>query len=60
MPTALAVVVWPMFRKGADGKRKLYPANLILGAVIFVFIAMFVGGVIADQYPCWVGVPNCD
>ncbi len=37
-----------------------HPINLILAAVILVFIALFVVGLILDQYPCWIGVPNCD
>jgi hypothetical protein len=37
-----------------------FPLNLLLSIVIFLFIAAFIGAIIADQYPCWVGVPNCD
>jgi len=36
------------------------PGNLLLAVVILFFITMFVGGMIVDQYPCWIGVPNCD
>ena len=59
-PIALVVVAWPVLRRGADGRRTVYPINLVLSAVIFAFIAMFVGGIVVDQYPCWQGVPNCD
>ena len=37
-----------------------FPLNLLLSIVIFLFIAAFIGAIIADQYPCWIGVPNCD
>lgn len=37
-----------------------HPLNLILAIVILGFIATFVGGLIVDQFPCWMGVPNCD
>ena len=36
------------------------PINLLLAVAILFFIMMFVGGIIVDQYPCWIGVPNCD
>ncbi len=34
--------------------------NLLLAVAILFFIIMFAGGIIVDQYPCWIGVPNCD
>jgi len=37
-----------------------HPINLLLAIATFFFIAMFVGTIIVDQYPCWIGVPNCD
>lgn len=36
------------------------PVNLVLAAVVLFFITLFVGAIIVDQYPCWIGVPNCD
>lgn len=35
-------------------------ANLLVAIAAFSFVALFVGGIIVDQYPCWIGVPNCD
>jgi hypothetical protein len=37
-----------------------HPANLVVAVATFTFVAVFLGGIIVDQYPCWVGVPNCD
>jgi len=37
-----------------------YPINLVLAITILIFIVTFVGGIVVDQYPCWIGVPNCD
>ena len=37
-----------------------HPLNLALSLVAFVFLVLFAAGIIVDQYPCWVGVPNCD
>jgi hypothetical protein len=37
-----------------------HPVNLLLGIAISSFFIIFIGGFILDQYPCWMGVPNCD
>lgn len=37
-----------------------YPINFFLALAALAIIVLFVGNVIADQYPCWIGVPNCD
>jgi|GEM_PF-419008 len=44
----------------AGGSLFAHPMNLMLAVVILSFIAMLVVGLIVDQYPCWIGVPNCD
>jgi hypothetical protein len=44
----------------AGGGRFAHPVNLLLAVVILFFMTMLVGGIIVDQYPCWIGVPNCD
>jgi len=36
------------------------PANLLVAAAAFALVAFFIGAIIVDQYPCWIGVPNCD
>jgi hypothetical protein len=36
------------------------PLNLLVAAVISVLVVSFVAGIVVDQYPCWIGVPNCD
>jgi uncharacterized membrane protein YidH (DUF202 family) len=37
-----------------------HPINLILAGAILISILAVVGAIIVDQYPCWIGVPNCD
>jgi hypothetical protein len=37
-----------------------HPINLLLASIILFFILAFAGLIIVDQYPCWVGGPNCD
>lgn len=36
------------------------PLNLLIAAVLFIFVAGLVIINVIDQYPCWIGVPNCD
>jgi hypothetical protein len=42
------------------GSLLAHPVNLLLAVVILSFITILVVGLIVDQYPCWIGVPNCD
>jgi hypothetical protein len=44
----------------AGGSLLAHPLNLALAVVILSFITMLVVGLIIDQFPCWIGVPNCD
>lgn len=37
-----------------------YPVNLVIAFATLVPIVLFIGLIIVDQYPCWMGVPNCD
>ncbi len=36
------------------------PLNLLMAAMLFIFTAGLVIINVIDQYPCWIGVPNCD
>jgi hypothetical protein len=61
LPVALAVSVWPMARKGADGRRRLYVVNLALAAVIVALMAPTWGGLAEEVYRCDIlQIPNCD
>lgn len=44
----------------AGGSLYAHPLNLLVAALIVTYLALFVIGVVVDQYPCWIGVPNCD
>jgi ABC-type proline/glycine betaine transport system permease subunit len=58
---AFFVSLVPIVRNVQAGSRTTAnPINLLLAVAILFFILMFVGGIIVDQYPCWIGVPNCD
>jgi hypothetical protein len=45
-------------RVGAPAAALRYnlPLALLLGVLILVILAL----IVIDQFPCWVGVPNCD
>jgi uncharacterized membrane protein YidH (DUF202 family) len=43
-----------------DGSLTASPANLLLAIITLAAIAMVLGAIVVDQYPCWIGVPNCD
>jgi uncharacterized membrane protein YidH (DUF202 family) len=36
------------------------PVNIIIAVALFVIIVVILSAIIIDQYPCWMGVPNCD
>lgn len=58
---AVAVSAWPMVRSARAGvPLTSKPANLVVAAASLAFVLLFVFGIIVDQYPCWIGVPNCD
>ena len=61
LPVAAVITLRPVVRGLRAGNSiTANSANLLLGAAIFVFLTTIVGIFIVDQYPCWIGVPNCD
>lgn len=44
----------------AGGSLLTHPVNLILAVAALAAIVGVIGAIIVDQYPCWMGVPNCD
>ena len=58
---ALVVTLTPIVRDRRAGRPvTTHPVNLTLAAVILMFVSAFVVNIVVDQYPCWIGVPNCD
>jgi hypothetical protein len=62
LPTVAFIInLGPIVRNARAGNSlTANPVNLLLAVAILIFITVFVGGIIVDQYPCWIGVPNCD
>ena len=44
----------------AGGSITAHPVNLVLAIATLAAIVVVIGAIIVDQYPCWIGVPNCD
>jgi hypothetical protein len=58
---ALIINIAPVMRSLRD--RKGMPdrrTNVVVAAAAVIVVMMFISAIAVDQYPCWVGVPNCD
>ena len=61
LPTAFIVILAPIVRNVRAGNSIMAnPINLLLRASLLAFIAMMWTGILIDQWPCFMGVPNCD
>jgi|SRR5687767_19475 len=61
LPAAFLINFIPIARNLRAGNPiTANPVNLLLAVALFVFIAILVVTFIVDQYPCWMGIPNCD
>ena len=60
LPIAFVLNLRPMLKRdGTEGKRKLYVLNLIVGAIILLFIIMTWGSLIMESIYCLRGI-RCD
>ena len=61
LPLGFIISLVPVVRNAREGYSfAANPFNLLIAAALFIFIAWLVISFIIDQYPCWIGVPNCD
>ena len=61
LPTIFIFVTMSIVRNVRAGNNILAnPIVLMLGFILLVFIALFWAGLLIDQMPCFLGVPNCD
>jgi hypothetical protein len=58
LPFAFLVILAWLFRKGPTIERPR--AVVVLGVASLVLVAFFWTGMLIDQAPCFMGVPNCD
>jgi len=63
-PVALFTVLWllPLLLIAGGGQllRSHNKAVMVAAAAVMIVIAVFWVGLVADQMPCFLGVPNCD
>lgn len=60
LPVSFVINLLPTLkREGLEGKRKLYPANVIVGIIILVLITVTWGGLILEGIYCLQGI-RCD
>lgn len=61
LPTAFIVILVPIVRTVRAGNNILaHPITLLVRVSFLALIAMMWGGLLIDQLPCFLGVPNCD
>lgn len=61
LPTAFIITAAPIVRAiRSDGGLLAHPVTLSLRVVFLAMIAVMWVGIVQDQMPCFLGVPNCD
>ena len=61
LPTAFILILVPIVRTARAGQSLMVnPLTLLSRVALLALIAMMWGGILIDQMPCFVGVPNCD
>ncbi len=61
LPMAFIVILVPIVRTLRAGNSIMAnPISLLFRVAFLALIAMMWGGIISDQLPCFLGVPNCD
>lgn len=61
LPMIFIIILVPLVRSVREGNRiAAKPISLALSLLFLVLIGLAWGGIVADQMPCFLGVPNCD
>lgn len=61
LPLSFILILMPILRNlRAEKRSKTNLLSLIPRVVLLIFIAWFWVGLVLDQMPCFLGVPNCD
>ena len=63
-PVVLFIVLWllPVFLIAGGGPLLRSRSRVVIAAAaaVMIVLAVFWVGLVADQLPCFLGVPNCD
>ena len=61
LPAILILTIMPIIRNLQAGNNiTAQPINLLIRVVILVLVTLLWAGILIDQMPCFLGVPNCD
>ena len=61
LPIAFVVILLPIVQTVRAGNSVMAnPISLLFRIVLLVLITTMWGGILIDQIPCFIGVPNCD
>lgn len=62
LPLGGLILNYAAIRKSipTESSRFAYRTNLLVAALGLCLVLSFIAGVVIDQYPCWMAVPNCD
>lgn len=61
LPIIFIITLTPIVQTVRTGNSVMAkPISLLLRVALLLFIAWFWSGIVIDQMPCFLGVPNCD
>jgi hypothetical protein len=61
LPMIFIVILVPIVRNVRAGNSIMAnPISLLFRVAFLALVAMMWGGILIDQFPCFMGVPNCD
>jgi len=61
LPMIFMLILIPIVRDVRSGNSlTAKPVILVLSVILLTLIALAWGGIVADQMPCFLGIPNCD
>ncbi len=61
LPTIFILILMPIVRNIRGGNSLLAsPVSLLISVTLLLLIGFMWTGILIDQMPCFLGVPNCD
>jgi hypothetical protein len=61
LPTIFILILMPIVRNIRAGNSLMAnPVSLLFSVIFLVLIGFMWTGILLDQMPCFLGVPNCD